>query len=164
MAPPASLPRFPLSFFFKSLQVLASLEIYDVFCFSNTLRSYLGDKELRGMQIAYWLEKENMMYGECRLFLGSESSPPCLGRHIGATERHWVTSSETAPPTMPHRMHREASHAYHTCLRPTGVRKHVHMQHIKPCKTRDRCRPMSLRTGWEYAPRFHHARTSLWPH
>lgn len=55
--PPASLPRFPLSFFFKSLQVLASLEIYDVFCFSNTLRSYLGDKELRGLQIACWLEK-----------------------------------------------------------------------------------------------------------
>lgn len=40
-------PSFSLCFC-KSLQVLARLEIYDVFCMASTLRSYLGDKELRG--------------------------------------------------------------------------------------------------------------------
>ena len=106
--PPASLPTSLL--LFKSLHVLASLEIYDVFCFSNTLKSYLGDKELRGLQIACWLEKENMMYGECRLFRGSKPPPPCLGRHVRATERHSATISETTPP------HNPPSHAqrHHT--------------------------------------------------
>lgn len=54
----ASLP-LPLSALslFKSLQVRARLAIYEVFCFADTLRSYLGGKELRGLQIACWLKK-----------------------------------------------------------------------------------------------------------